>query len=267
MLTPSLRCRQCNSPFSVPTDGLTALDESPFIESLLDSLKISPSDVNAVAKCGLCDLDEDATVHCVECNENLGPVCAAAHKRLKLTATHRQVSLQEDWTETSSHTRIPRCRVHSDVEVNAYCKTCSSPVCAQCVVEKHPKHDFVPLSQISATLRDKIIAFSINVEKREKAANKAIATMEGTISQIEADRSTAEKKIDQIFDSLVAAVEQRRQEVKQGAEQEWKKAAREKRDVEAVSQEFREFRAFTEGLLVQGTPFDIADSYEMVGSF
>ena len=130
--------------------------------------------------------------------------------------------------------------------------------------EKHPKHDFIPLDQVTGPLQEQIVNYSINMSKKEEAAKKAITTMDNTISQIDSRRTATEKEIDQAFDSIVATTEQRRQEVIQGIDQLWKTVVKERGEAESATLEFREFRTFTEGLLTQGTPHEIAGSHKMV---
>jgi len=49
--------------------------------------------------------------------------------------------------------RISRCQKHVGMEIDTYCKTCNDAVCAMCAVEKHPKHDFCLLSQVTGPLQ------------------------------------------------------------------------------------------------------------------
>jgi len=51
--------------------------------------------------------------------------------------------------------------------------------------EKHPKHDFCPLSQVTDPLQDQIAGSTIAIAKREEEARKAITTLDGAINQIE----------------------------------------------------------------------------------
>ena len=117
---------------------------------------------------------------------------------------------------------------------------------------------------MTGPFQEEIANYSINMSKKEEAAKKAIATMDGTISQIDSRRTATEKEIDQAFDSLAATVEQRRQNVKQGIDQLWKTVVKERGEAESATLEFREFRTFTKGLLTQGTPHEIAGSHKMV---
>ena len=259
-----LRCHQCGVPFTPPViEGVGACTCNPFIDSLVKSAKANEGDVNRVVKCELCE-DEDATVHCVECGENFGQICLIPHKKGKATASHQQIPLEEALAGNATMKRIPRCQKHIGFEIDTYCKTCTEAVCAKCAVEKHPKHDFCPLSQVTGPFQDQLAGYTITLYQREEAARKAITTLDDTINKIEKHRSTAEKEIDQVFDSVLAATEQRRHEVKQGIDQLRKTAVKEKGEAEPATVEFREFRTFTEGLLAQGTPHEIAGTHKMV---
>ena len=102
-----LRCRQCDAPFRVPVRGwLDSFGCNSFVDSVLRSLQGANTNANAEIKCDLCDVEEEATMHCVTCSENLGPVCSAAHKRQKMAANHRQLSLGDFLNGTATIKRI-----------------------------------------------------------------------------------------------------------------------------------------------------------------
>ena len=105
--------------------------------------------------------------------------------------------------------RIPRCQKHIGYEINTYCKTCSDAVCALCLSEKHSGHTFCPLSQVTDSLQDQIAGYTISITKREEEAKKAVATLDGTIHQIEERQSTAENEIATLFASIHATVDAR----------------------------------------------------------
>ena len=164
--------------------------------------------------------------------------------------------------------RIPRCQKHIGYEINTYCKTCSDAVCALCLSEKHSGHSFCPLSQVTGPLQDQIAGYTITMTKREEEARKAIDTLDGTINKIEEHRTATEKEIGKVFDAVVASVEQRRVQVLQQMQDKGKQlrqtAIQEKYEAESATAEFREFHTFTEGMLAQGTPLEIAGTHKMV---
>ena len=247
--------------------GVALFSCNSFIDSLVKSAKAHGGDINRVVKCDLCD-DENATVHCVDCDEYFGPSCAGVHKRGKATASHHQIPLEEALAGNPAVKRIPRCQKHIGYEINTYCKTCNDAVCALCLSEKHSGHSFCPLSQVTGPLQDQIAGYTITMTKREEDARKAIDILDDTINKIEDHRSTAEKDIATFSSTLYAAVDARVavlvSEMQTKGDQLRKTAIQEKGEVESATVQFREFHSFTEGLLAQGTPLEIAGTHKMV---
>jgi len=194
--------------------------------------------------------------------------CSGGHKRGKATASHQQIPLEEALAGNATVKRIPRCQKHIGNEVDTYCKTCNDAVCSKCLSEKHSGHSFCPLSQVTGPLQDQIAGYTITMTKREEEARKAIDTLDGTINKIEEHRTATEKEIGKVFDAVVASVEQRRVQVLQQMQDKGKQlrqtAIQEKYEAESATAEFREFHTFTEGMLAQGTPLEIAGTHKMV---
>jgi len=193
------------------------------------------------------------------------------HRKLKATAGHQHIPLEDALAGNATVKRIPRCQKHIGYEINTYCKTCNDAVCAMCAVEKHPKHDFCPLSQVTGPLQDQIAGYTITMTKREEEARKAIDTLDGTIKKVEDHRSTAEKDIATFSSTLYAAVDARVavlvSEMQTKGDQLRKTAIQEKGEVESATVQFREFHSFTEGMLAQGTPLEIAGTHKMVSAW
>jgi len=249
-----------------PHDGVKNLTAGVFIDSLASSLTSTVKDANKV-KCEGCD-EENATMHCADCGQNMGPSCAGVHKKMKVSASHQLVPLHDALKGKVEVKRVPRCQKHIGMEIDSYCKTCNEAVCAKCGIEKHSAHSFCPLSQVAGPLQDRIAGYTIAITKREEEARKAIYTLDGTINQIEERQSTGEKDIAKIFDAVVAFVEERRvqvlQQMQDKGDQLRKRAIQEKGEAESARVEFRGFHTFTEGLLAQGTPLEVAGTHKMV---
>jgi len=263
-----LRCHQCRAPFTPPTTGgVGAYTCNAFIDSLVKSAKANEGDINRVVKCELCE-DEDATVHCVDCNEHIGPTCLIPHKKGKATATHQQIPLEEALAGNATAKKIPRCQEHIGMEIDTHCKTCKDSICARCILANHRGHEVCPLDEVTGPLQDQIAGYTITITKREEEARKAITSLDDTINKIEEHRTTAEKEIDALFASIHTATDARHAQVLQQmhdkGDQLRKTAIQEKGEAESATVEFREFHSFTEGLLAQGTPLEIAGTHKIV---
>ena len=252
----------CKAPY----DGVKTLAAGVFVDSLARSLTSTVKNANKV-KCEGCD-EENATMHCADCGQNLGPGCVASHRRLKMSLTHQLVPLHDALKGQAEVKRVPRCQKHIGMEIDSYCKTCTEAICAKCAVEKHSGHTFCPLSQVTDPLQDQIAGYTITIYKREEEVKKAVDTLDGTINQIEERQSTTEKEIATLFASIHAATDARQaavlQEMQDKGDQLRKTAIQEKGEAESARAEFRGFQSFTGGLLAQGTPLEIAGTHKTV---
>lgn len=93
--------------------------------------------------CETCDeAKNEATHKCVECNDWLCAVCAAFHRRTKLTRNHMIITMAD--AESGKHNNDVRsrskifCRVHPTEESRAFCDTCDVSFCHYC--HGHQQH-------------------------------------------------------------------------------------------------------------------------------
>jgi len=262
-------CSQCRFPFTVPEHGgIGALECNPFIGSLTFKTLEPDNDVNRVVTCDGCQ-EEDAVTHCVECGEYLGSSCSAVHKRLKATAQHQQVALEVALAGMiPAVKRTPVCGKHAGLETDAYCKTCEEAVCAKCAITDHRTHTVCPLDEIGETLWDEIENLTISATRREQEARESVSRLEMVIGSQSDLRTTVENEIAATFAELRAVLDAREAlllgELYAQGDLLRKTASRDKDEVEFAALELRDFCSFTEGLLAEGTPHEIAMSRKQV---
>ena len=246
----------------VPYDGVNNLTAGVFIDSLSRSLASTVKDANKV-KCEGCD-EENATMHCADCGQNMGPSCLHAHSKWKMTSSHQLIPLHDALKGKVEVKRVPYCQKHVGFEIDSYCNTCTEAVCAKCGIEKHSSHTFCPLSQVTEPLQDQIAGYSVSMGKREEEARKTITSLDGTLTLMGRDRQAVEQEIAAVFSSLQSDLDVRHAQVIDEIDVHWKRIIKDKEEAESATVEFREFRSFTEGLLAQGTPVEIAGTHKMV---
>ena len=155
------------------------------------------------------------------------------------------------------------------MSVDTYCTLCETVVCPRCAVANHPRgHIFSPLDQVSDGIKDQILGFTVAITKRERRAEQAVDSLRDLVMKIEETRQSTETEILAAFAALHAELDSRQTQLlesfHQKADSQTKTAQHEKDDAERCVIESREFRTFTEGLLAQGTPLEIAGCAKMV---
>jgi len=152
-----IKCPKCHCPFQVPEKGVEDLPTNYFTAVVVSAANASASvDPNNV-RCELCD-ENEATVKCSNCNQFQCDSCKKIHLRAKSSSQHQFITIDEALKggSSSSAPRILHCQKHSHQEVNSYCKTDQTAVCAECVVDAHIGHDVSRLVDISKGFKDSI---------------------------------------------------------------------------------------------------------------
>jgi len=221
-------------------------------------------DANKV-KCEGCD--EDATMHCVDCGQNFGIACVSAHRRMKITAFHQLVPLHDALKGKVEVKRAPRCKKHPVQEIDTYCKTCKEAVCPKCGIADHRKHDLSPLEEIAAELQDEVAGFSIAMKGNEEEAKKDAKALNTTLRQIEKKQGEVENDLGEMFAELHYDLDLRHAQLLGDVDNAKKVVMKEKDEPEYAAAEFAGFCSFTEGLLTQGTPHEIAGSHKEASAY
>jgi len=142
----------------VPKRGVEDLPTNYFTASAVSAASASATiDPNNDVKCELCE-ENEATVRCKQCDQFFCDTCQKIHQKLKVSAHHQYVTIDEALKKgsSSSASRILHCQKHPHQEVNAYCKTDQTAVCPQCAIEDHRGHDLDLLVNISKEFKDTI---------------------------------------------------------------------------------------------------------------
>jgi len=268
---PPFRCGVCASVFSVPPDGFQKLVTVFFVDNIVSSASggQNVADPNNV-KCQICD-EELAITHCPECPSFLCGQCAVFHGRLPASKHHQTTSVDEALSGTAPAKRISRCLKHPVMEIDTFCKTCDVTVCSKCVTEAHSSHTFRPVSQEVERLKDEIVTSLAVMSLREKDAKAGIISFSGSLPSLDRNSKAAEEEIHSTFRALQADLDARKEQLLGGLEEKKrvikKTTELEKEETEFAYSELKGFREFTEVLLVEGTPVEIATSHPAVCVF
>jgi len=152
-----IKCPKCHGTFQVPLKGVEDLPTNYFTASAVSSAnasaKIDPNNI----RCEMCE-ENEATVKCSNCNQFFCDTCQKMHLKIKAMANHQFFTIDEAMKggSTSSAPRILHCQKHPHLEINSYCKTDQTAVCAECAIDLHKGHDVDRLVNISQGFKNAI---------------------------------------------------------------------------------------------------------------
>ncbi|XP_062587158.1 uncharacterized protein LOC134248790 [Saccostrea cucullata] len=111
-----------------------------------------------IIRCQLCS--NPVEHHCNLCHVELCLSCIPKHMADK-SRRHEVV----EYTFRKEHSVIlPSCLIHKKYQCETYCKNCEIPICLQCLMDSHKKHEFTNINYIIQEHKQNIISDTEELE-------------------------------------------------------------------------------------------------------
>ena len=154
--------------------------------------------------CGSCDDNNKAEAYCQDCISPLCFECVASHKRLKLLKSHTLVSLDT----AKPHVPPISCPLHPKECFKYYCLTCSSLICADCIVD-HAQHRFVSVDEAASSEIKYLRDFMSKVEELQPFVNQATKEISSIVKVVRENKVKSQDHLDTAFEDISAAIKSR----------------------------------------------------------
>ena len=270
----SLKCPTCD-------DDTVPLPSHGKIESLTQNLWLAHKVMEASVKekisgkesipCEQCtSRDDAAVVFCCSCCSFLCNFCKESHKRMKKTYQHELIELGGKKVSEGGSLNIGHQSVycthtdHEEEKVKFYCQDCETLICRDCTIVIHQGHKYTECVKEGDAAREalKQIGAKCNEAKLSGTFAASIANGEKMLQQIDARKEEVKKEIEETFETLQAALEERRRELLVETEE----IANDKKA--SVKKQLGEFRRIENGVLLgcqlAGSVSECVDSGEVL---
>jgi len=144
-----LACPLCRKEFTLSSNGVEDLPKNFFVSNFLQIKDLSSGE-NKKSLCEACSGDGEndhevqnvASVYCVECQMKLCKICERGHKTIKLTRSHRLIDIGVEINVETLHKTLPPsyCDQHEDEYLKIYCIDCKAAICMMCYIKSHNGH-------------------------------------------------------------------------------------------------------------------------------
>jgi len=152
-----LACPLCRKQVTLPSNGVSDLPKNFFVANFLQ-MKASTSVESKTSPCEACSGGEEsesevqnvASVYCVECQMKLCKNCERGHKAIKLTSSHKLINIAEKISmETLQQTAsLSYCDRHKDECLKIYCFDCKLAMCTMCYMTSHNGHKWSDVNEV-----------------------------------------------------------------------------------------------------------------------
>ena len=154
--------------------------------------------------CDLCKTDIKIKWRCVECNKFICDRCKDIHLNVQTNIQHQIIDIKSPFQDVQPKIitdNIP-CTEHRTKMTCLFCRTCDHPVCTDCILSKHNKHNFEPIEKILSEKLDdlkgaearyckdltlcraKVEEFQISETKYESLCDETITTIKKREKQL-----------------------------------------------------------------------------------
>lgn len=104
--------------------------------------------------------------------------------------------------------RTPNCEPHPGQKINWFCRTCSLPGCADCILESHKNHNTEKLAVVVAMLNDELRDISGMATQRSMFLKQMLADIESNKRKMEEDLDKASKAVSDTANNMCKLIRQ-----------------------------------------------------------
>jgi len=182
-----LACPLCRKEFTLPSNGVKDLPKNFFVANFLQMKELSSVE-SKTSYCEGCRGDEEsesevqnvASVYCVECQMKLCRSCRRTHERVKVTRSHKLVDLGEKANAEILHQLMPPsyCDQHEDKSIEIYCFECKVAICMMCYIELHNTHKCSDVNKVDDDFRRQMASDGDNIAAGVEKCREMLGSLE-----------------------------------------------------------------------------------------
>ncbi|XP_066297014.1 tripartite motif-containing protein 2-like [Branchiostoma lanceolatum] len=210
-----LACPTCRQDVPLPQNGVQGLKSNFLVDKLHGILQQQPKGEGETPEpretgvpCTVCDKGSTAEFYCVECTDHMCQTCNDVHRGLKLTRSHKVVTIQDlqsgQFSAELQASGTSRCKDHSERN-KFYCDTCQRVICLHCVVTAHRDHQYVEIEKAAererAKLRGKLSTVQNTADLHEKWIQQLQSVREEWPSQVQRTEEQIAKQTQAIIEA------------------------------------------------------------------
>ena len=251
-----LSCPQCRAKHEIPKGDMASYLRDLSILPELETAKATTKKKSKM--CGLCTSGEVVVGYCQDCGEYLCSYCQDVHKKMKMFATHKIVSMEASSTITYTTKQVALCPHHSEYKLEIFCKTCDTLVCCMCMLESsHKGHSYDFLKNVQHELMKRIKSTTQSVERKGKEFKSCLVSVEKFEQRVCSQRDKLEAEINAVCDECISKIQVMKEELLKQVESKFTEDSKTiwatKNHLEVLLSQVESCQAFSERYQKQGS--------------
>jgi len=166
-------CPLCRKQFTLPSNGVSDLPKNFFVANFLQMNESTTSVESKTGPCDACGGGEEresevqnvASVYCVECQMKLCQNCERGHKAIKLTRSHKLIGIGEEISGETPYRSMASsyCDQHGEETIKVFCFDCKLAICLMCHFESHNTHKCSAINNVHEDFRNQMASDAVSV--------------------------------------------------------------------------------------------------------
>ena len=210
-----MECPTCQRSITIPEGGVIAIPQNLHLGFEVEVAGyMSKIGSGGEKSCDACEGNKGpAVVFCRTCEEFLCTFCHEYHKRNKILHHHQMVGLDQESVRLFPSIMTPTehlCSQPHQKKLKIYCETCQCLVCRDCTLVLHKDHRIAEVCIIAKVHRDGMREALVCAQEMASKLTSAIGANDKMAEQVETSRENATLLINQAFEQLHQAIEERK---------------------------------------------------------
>ena len=226
--------------------------------------KTSPCEACSGGEESESEVQNVASVYCIECQMKLCQNCERGHKVIKATRSHKLISIGEKVNVETLCRLKPAsyCDQHQDKSIEFYCFDCKMALCMMCHIERHSRHRCSDVNKVhgnfcrqmardTANVADGIENMTEMLESLDRKKNKFMRQVEKAGVEIIEKAEQLKRMIDDHKEKLMnelSSVKQKRMKEIESLREE----------IETLLMSMESYKKYVDEVRQKGTACDIA---------
>ncbi|XP_068743648.1 E3 ubiquitin-protein ligase TRIM71-like isoform X2 [Montipora capricornis] len=209
----TLTCPACRTDVILKERGVGAFPPNFVVTTMMDVAAVRAHDKNPIM-CSSCEDKLPAAARCIECMDFLCHDCRNAHMRLRLTKTHRVVSIDELKSSPRPEDLLHRpifCMEHAQEKLRYFCESCEKAICRECTMTSHSteRHKYTQLTDTIDKQTQTIAQLADKLKRKVPVVTQSTKDVEEVTCRLEARAEVAKSEIQKCFPRILKALQDR----------------------------------------------------------
>ena len=213
----TMECPTCQRSITIPVGGVNAIPQNLHLGFEVEVAGcMSKIGSGGEKSCDACDGGKGpAVVFCCTCGQFLCTFCHEHHKHSKVLRHHQMVGLDQEFISLLPSIMTPTEHLcsqphHEKKKLKFYCESCQCLVCRDCTLVLHKDHRIAEVCNIAKVHRDGMREALVCAQEMASKLTSAIGANDKMAEQVETSRENATLLINQTFEQLHQAIEERK---------------------------------------------------------